>query len=202
MQIDVASSLPRGSGLRRVAFLHEAADPSAGSPPGVRAELTQACRSAGFRGKEKEIASVAGKDGGWVLVGLGRAPSSIGRLRRAVRRTAKEALRPGTSRIAFVFGKGLEDAEIRCLLPQLAALDYRFDRYRSRAADPAAAARRRGTLLLASEPSRRRLSAAAREAGIVAEAAAWARDLGNTPANDLGRSNSPARCARWAAAMA
>ncbi len=31
-----------------------------------------------------------------------------------------------------------------------------------------------------------RLSAAAKEAGIVAEAAAWARDLGNTPANDLG----------------
>jgi leucyl aminopeptidase len=186
MQIDVTSALPRGAAIRRVAFLHEAPDPAAGSPPSERADLTQACRSARFRGKEKEVSTAPGKDGGWILVGLGKAPSSIGRLRRAVRRAAQEALRPGASRIAFVFGKGLEDSEIRCMLPQLAALDYRFDRYRSRGADGGAPAKRRGTVLAGSESSRKRLSGAAKEAGIVAEAAAWARDLGNTPANDLG----------------
>ena len=116
----------------------------------------------------------------------GRRPPSAGCAARSGGRRKKPS-RPGASRIAFVFGKDLsEDPEIRCVLPQLAALDYRFDRYRSRAAETGAATRRRGTLLVAGESSRRKLSAAAREAGIVAEATAWAQGLGNTPANDLG----------------
>jgi leucyl aminopeptidase len=186
MQIDVASTLPRGAAVRRVAFLHEASDPAAGSPASVGTQLSQASRSAGFRGKEGEVATVPDRDGGWVLVGLGKAPTSIGRWRRAVRRAAKETLRPGASRIAFLVGKGVDDAQIRCVLPHLASLDYRFDRYRSRGADAGAAARRRGTLLASNESSRRKLAAAAKDAGVVAEAAGWARDLGNTAANDLG----------------
>ncbi|MGH9367806.1 MAG: leucyl aminopeptidase [Thermoanaerobaculia bacterium] len=186
MQLDLATSLPRGAALRRIAFLPEAADPSAGSPDRVRAELSRACRAAGFRGKEKQITMVAGRDGPWILVGLGKAPLPAGRLRRAVRRAAKEALRSGASRLAFLFGKAIAEAQIRALLPQLASLDYRFDRYRSRRPDTAGSGKVRGTLLVGDARSRGALGQAAREAGAVAQAAAWAKDLGNTPANDLG----------------
>jgi len=186
MQLDLATSLPGGAGVRHVAFLFEAADPAAGSPRAVRGALSRACRATGFRGTEKETASTSGKEDAWTLVGLGRPPASAGRLRRAVRRAAKEALRPGVSRLTFVFGKGMGEPEILSILPQLAGIDYRFDRYRSRSGGAAGRARTRGVLLLPDESSRKRFWGAAREAVVVAEAAAWARDLGNTPANDLG----------------
>jgi leucyl aminopeptidase len=81
------------------------------------------------------------------------------------------------------------------MLPQLTALDYRFDRYRSgrrEGRSPSAA-----SVLVPPGVPRRRLAGEAREAAIVAEAAGWARDLGNTPANDLG----PADFAAAAEAM-
>jgi leucyl aminopeptidase len=183
MQLDVTTALPRGASVRRVAFLHEAADPAAGSPARFRTALSRACRAAAFRGKEKEITTAAGRDGAWILVGLGKAPAGSGRLRRAVRRASREVLRPGASKVAFVFGKGIGREEVQALLPQLASLDYRFDRYRSRREG---FGRIRGAILFEDAGSLARLRSAAREAGIVAEAAAWARDLGNTPANDLG----------------
>src|SRR5439155_24605864 len=51
---DTAPS-PRGKSLR-IAFLHEAADPSAGAPAPVRGQVREACRVSGFRGREKETA--------------------------------------------------------------------------------------------------------------------------------------------------
>ncbi len=128
---------------------------------------------------------MAARDGAWILVGLGKGPVGSGRLRRAIRRAAKEALRPGASKVAFVFG-GVGEERIVALLPLLSSLDYRFDRYRSAASQASATRKIRGILLAPDAGSRARLRAASREAGVVAEAAAWARDLGNTPANDLG----------------
>ena len=170
--------------MRRVALLPESADPAAGAPDAVRAALARACRTAGFRGKEKEIASASDGANAWTLAGLGKTPLSHGRLRRALRRAAKEALRPGGTVVAFVFGKGVGEPELRGILPQLAGLDYRFDVYRSRRRE--GRSRFRGTLVVGDGASRRALAAAAKEASTVAECAAWARDLGNTPANDLG----------------
>jgi leucyl aminopeptidase len=183
MHLEVSASLPRGAGARRVAFLPESSDPTAGLPAAVRSNLARACRSAGFRGKDKEIATVAARDGTWILVGLGKNPVGAGRLRRAVRRAAKEALRPGASKVSFVFG-GVGVDRLIGVLSQLSSLDYRFERYR--AGGPSAARKVRGHLLAPDAESAKRLRAAVREAGVVAEAAGWARDLGNTPANDLG----------------
>jgi leucyl aminopeptidase len=197
MQLDISTSLPRGAALRRIAFLHESADRTGASQGPAGTALSRARRAAGFRGKEKEIASVVLKDGPWLFVGLGKAPASAGRLRRALRRIAKEALRPGASKIVFLFDGRVSEAQLQALLPQLACLDYRFDRYRSRGGQ-AGSSRRRGTLVVPEPGARSRLAAAAREAAIVAEAAAWARDLGNTPANDLG----PAELAGEVEAMA
>jgi leucyl aminopeptidase len=199
MQLEVSASLPRGA-ARRVAFLPEASDPAAGVPAAVRAVLARACRSAGFRGKDKEIATVAARDGTWILVGLGKNPVGAGRLRRAVRHAAKEALRPGASKVSFVFGSVGEE-RLGAVLPQLSSLDYRFERYRAASGGSSAARKIRGHLLAPDAVSARRLRAAAREAGVVAEAARWARDLGNTPANDLGPAEFAAEVRKMAAPL-
>jgi len=184
MQLDISNSLPRGAGIRRVALLMETGGPAAGAPASAGAALARACRSAGFRGKEKEIAIAAAKDGTWILVGLGKAPATTGRLRRALRRAAREALRPGAKRVAFVFDRRVGEAEVRSMFPQIAGLDYRFERYRSRG--KTGASKVGGTVVVGPDADRRKLLAAAHEASVTADAAAWARDLGNTPANDLG----------------
>ena len=184
MQIDITTALPRGASVRRVAFLHEAADPAAEAPRRLRPLLSRACRLAGFRGKSTEIATAPLKEGAWILVGLGRPPAGSGQLRRALRRAANEALRPGASKVVFVFGNGVGQGKLRSLLPQLSALDYRFDLYRSSRAG--GSKKTRGALWVDDAGDARAFRAAAREAAIVAEAAAWSKDLGNTPANDLG----------------
>ncbi|HEY7114649.1 MAG TPA: leucyl aminopeptidase [Thermoanaerobaculia bacterium] len=184
MQLEISNVIPRGAGVRRVALLLETGGPAAGAPPSTAAALSRACRAAAFRGKEKEITVAAGKDGPWILAGIGKAPATSGRLRRAVRRAAREAFRPGATRVAFLFDRRLSETDVRALLPAIAGLDYRFDRYRSRG--KAGASKVRGTIVVGPDLDRRRLLAAAHEASVTAEAAAWARDLGNTPANDLG----------------
>ncbi len=183
MQIDLTTSLPRGAAVRRVGFLFEGGDRAAATPVAARASLSRACKAAGFRGKEKETATFAGKDGVWILVGLGKAPASSGRLRRAIRHAAKDAVGTGASKIVFVFDTRVTQDGLRSVLPQLSGLDYRFERYRSRAGGPRPL---KGLLLVSDAAACRALASAARDAGVVAQAAAWARDLGNTPANDLG----------------
>ena len=189
MQIDVTSSTSarRRDPARRVS-LTKAPIPSAGSPPGVRAALAQACRSAALsrQGEGDRLAS-PGKDGAWVLVGLGQGAVLDRAAAPGVREPPRRPCVPARPEVAFVFGKGIAEAEIRCVLPQLAAsrLPVRplpVARPADGARDPMARRPGRGR----TQPSRTRLSRRGAEAGIVAQAAAWARDLGNTPANDLG----------------
>jgi leucyl aminopeptidase len=193
MQIEIAGRPGRGRFARRLAFLHEAADPSRAAPQTIRAELRKACRAAGFGGREKETAGEAG----WTLVGLGKAPIGFPKLRRAAHRALKDALRHSKGRVLIAFGEGVGAAAFKALLPQLALADYAFDRYKSRRRRRVAA---RGLTVLPppSATSTAAWKSAAREAQAVAAAAAWARDLGNTPANDLG----PAEFAREVRAMA
>ncbi len=152
-------------------------------------------KATGFRGKEKEAVSAGSGSQAWTLCGLGSAPASAARWRAAIRRAVRDALgRPGRP-LVLVFGPGLTEAAFRALLPQIALADYAFDRYKSsgaprRAAVPAIVVPPPGV-------SARRLSGAASEAEAVAEAVRWARDVGNTPGNDLG----PAELAREAKAL-
>src|SRR5260221_11785515 len=82
MRLDVGDTAPpRGISLP-IAFLHEAADPSAGAPAAVRGQGREACRVSGFRGREKETAGALTAGGGWVPVGLGRAGTPLGKVRR------------------------------------------------------------------------------------------------------------------------
>jgi leucyl aminopeptidase len=184
VQIRVAESSPRGTARVRIAFLHESRDPSIGAADSIRESIRAACRRAGFRGRWRETArGSAGRDS-WILVGLGRAPASLFRVRRAVRTAIKDALRFSSDRLLIAFGAGIEPAALRALLPFLAQSDYAFSRYKS---SPRGAGKPRSAELIppaGAETSdlRRR----ATEAVVLSRAAAWARDLGNTPANDLG----------------
>ncbi len=98
---------------------------------------------------------------------------------RASTRTAAEAMKKrGVTRARFVFSKDAAGVA-RALLPHLALSDYAFDRYRRKDRPP--------RLTLAIDfPGARLSREEVRTASVVAEVAAWARDLGNTPANDLG----------------
>jgi leucyl aminopeptidase len=196
MRVKIQEARPATRGRLAVAFLHEAAEPSAAAPLAVREAIRRASRAAGFRGREKEVAAALAGAGGWMLVGLGKAPAVAGKLRRAVRHAVRAALRVGHRELTLAFGDGISRSSMRMLIREIAQADYSFDRYKSRKLR-----RPRGTGAIVLPPpsvEARRLAASAREAEVIAEAAGWARDLGNTPANDLG----PSDFAREARAMA
>ena len=191
MRIEVLEAAARSGYAKRIAFLAAAPDPSRGAPRAVQREIREACRASSFGGREKEVAS----DKGWTLVGLGARPIALWKIRRTVRKTLTESLRHAKGEILLAFGAGIDPAALRALLPQLALSDYSFDRYKSR--ESRAGVRAAKVIAPDGSAPAGAWKTLAREAQIVAEASAWARDLGNTPANDLG----PAEFAREARAM-
>jgi leucyl aminopeptidase len=196
MRLKIVSSLSRSAAFWRVAFVHDGRDPGRGLPRELAGSIRKAARASGFRGRDRETAGAAADDGPWLLVGLGRAPASLSRLRRALRRAIGESASRSRSRLLLAFGAGIDQGALRALLPHLALGDYAFERYKS----PRKRVRPSGETTAVVVPPEgvdvRELAAAASEAQVVGEAVAWARDLGNTPANDLG----PAELAREAAA--
>lgn len=174
--------MPSGAGGRRIVFLHEGRDPSAGAPPPVRTRVKAAVRASGFRGAAREVAS----EGGWILCGLGTAPAPASRLRAALRRGMKEAL--ASSRrptLAVGFDRAVTEEAFRSLLPHLALADYAFDRYKSkpRSSRPGGAA---VTVVPPGGGGAAGFAPAAREAEALGAVIRWVRDVGNTPGNDLG----------------
>jgi leucyl aminopeptidase len=175
-----------------VAFLHEGSDPGRGVPGALAGSIRDAARRSGFRGKDRETAAAAGRDGAWLLVGLGRAPASLARLRRALRRAVGDSA--SRSRLLLVFGAGTSEATLRAMLPHLALADYAFERYKSAPKKRRTGGETTAVVVPPEDVDAAPLAEAAREAAVVAEAVSWARDLGNTPGNDLG----PAELARAA----
>jgi leucyl aminopeptidase len=190
MRLTVQDKAPSRLGRRLcIAFLHEGKDPAASAPPAVRKELQQACRASGFGGRDKEVAGALTERGGWVLVGLGPAATPLGKVRRALRRAIKDALRQPGRGLLLAFGDGIPAPRMRALLREVAQGDYRFQRYKS-SAPPAKSPAPASAIVLAppSIPARQ-LQDAAEEAAALAGIVGWARDLGNTPGNDLGPSD-------------
>ncbi len=151
--------------------------------------MQEACRAAGFQGKEKETSGALTSGGGWVLVGLGKAPASLWKLRRALRRAVRQAMRGSHRRLVLAFGGGTTERTLRVLLRQLAQADYVFDRYKSGEGRRKRRQPMRAVVIAPRAVPAATLRPAAREADILATAVCWARDLGNTPANDLGPSD-------------
>ncbi len=188
MRLTIAKSVPRSASFWRVAFLHEGRDPARGIPDPLARSIREAARASGFRGHDRETAGAAGPDGAWLLVGLGRAPASLARLRRALRRAVGDSASRSRSRLLLAFGAGIDEATLRALLPHLALADYAFERYKSPGKKVRAYGGATAVVVPPEETAVEALAAAAREAEVVADAVSWARDLGNTPANDLGPS--------------
>jgi leucyl aminopeptidase len=192
MRLRLSDTLAPGAALRRIAFLHEGRDPSAAVPASLRATLRPVLKAAGFRGKAGEIV----EEGGWTLCGLGQAPAPAARLRAALRRAAKTALRAPRRTISLCFDQGVSEPAFRALLPHIALADYAFDRYKAKKTGSPRAAQ--AVILPPPGHKARAFAAAARQAEAVAAAVRWARDVGNTPGNDLG----PLELAREAKALA
>src|SRR5262245_55539827 len=114
MRLKIQDGAP-SFGRRRLclAFLHEARNPAAGAPAAVRAELEEACRASAFRGRDREVAGALTEHGGWVLIGLGSPGSPLGKLRKAVRRGVKDALRQPGRGLLLAFGDGITREHLR-----------------------------------------------------------------------------------------
>lgn len=186
MQLKIVSTVSRSASLWRVAFLHEGRDPGRGFPAPLAGSIRKAARAAGFRGRDRETAGAGAEDSAWLLVGLGRAPASLARLRRALRRAVGESASRSRSRLLLAFGAGVDDRTLRALLPHLALADYAFERYKSPRRKVRGSGATSAVIVPPAGADVRTLAAAARDAQVVASAVSWARDLGNTPANDLG----------------
>ena len=198
MRLEIRSTAPPKGRRLCVAFLHEARDPAAEAPEAVRKELEEACRVSAFGGREKEVAGVLTKRGGWVLIGLGPSGSPLGKVRRALRRAIRDALRQPGRGLLLAFGEGIGKERMRALLREIAQGDYRFRRYKS-GGDPRKLSREAIAVVLPPpSASLGELRGQAREAELLSGAVRWARDLGNTPGNDLG----PEELARETRAMA
>ncbi|MFY9549737.1 MAG: leucyl aminopeptidase, partial [Thermoanaerobaculia bacterium] len=102
----------------------------------------------------------------------------------ALRRAVKDGRTGSRRRFLLAFDSGVSEAALRALLPQVALADYAFDRYKTRKDSAAGSAE---TVILPPPPlSARSLAGAVSSAEAIASAVRWARDVGNTPGNDLG----------------
>ncbi len=187
MRVKVQGSKPPVRGRVAIGFFHESSDPSESAPPAVKDSLRQACRAAAFGGREKEVVGTLTGAGGWTLVGLGKSPATPGKLRGAVRQAVRAALRSGRSRLTLAFGEGVSEGALRMLVREIAQADYFFDRYKSRR--PRRPKQSEAIVLPPASVEARRLARWAEEAEALSGIVGWARDLGNTPANDLGPSD-------------
>ena len=197
MRIRLSDAVPGGAALRRVAFLHEGPDPASGAPAAARAKVRAAARASGFRGRDQEIVV----EGDWTLCGLGKAPVLASRLRAALHRAMRGALRPPRRDLVLCFDAAVSEEAFRSILPHVALSDYAFDRYKSKAGKDKggkASAKATATVVPPAGTKATSFSGAVREAEAIASAVAWARDVGNTPGNDLG----PVELAREAKTLA
>ena len=96
----------------------------------------------------------------------------------------------------LAFDDGVGSREIRSVIREAAQGDYRFVRYKSKAISASRIARADAAAAVLGAAAD--LEAVLRDAPVLADVVRWARDLGNTPGNDLG----PAEFAREARAMA
>jgi len=180
--------------------------PEAG--PGVKdvkgIDLLALYREAKLEGKSGEslLVPMVGVEGSTassvLLVGLGKkAEAGPDAVRRGIGRVARQVSKRASvaTTLAQAGGRSAEDAA-QAVVEGLLLGAYRFDRYKSKKEDEAALA----TVTVLGSPrwNTRAVKDALRRGEVVSEAAAWARDLVNTPAGDM----TPAHLAAAAQRMA
>jgi leucyl aminopeptidase len=165
---------PRGKAPETHYFLFEnSSTDGLPLPPRIRAGLAR---------KSEEVLGFPDTGGRMVFIRrMKEKPHRLARLRGAVRRAAASMRDRGIRSARFVFPEEA-DPFAEALLAHLFLADYDFDRYRG----TRRRVRRKPLSIEAAFASARPRPAAVAQARAVADAAAWVRDLGNTPANDLG----------------
>ena len=115
----------------------------------------------------------------YITVGLGpRAELTTGRLRSAAAAAAERAASLATRTLCWEVPHHLGGDAVAALVEGTLLRDYRFDRYR-----PAGEERRIERLIVSAHDD---VSEVVHRAAVITRAQNRARDLGNTPANDLG----------------
>jgi leucyl aminopeptidase len=171
--VDSKKSIP--SGAPRHVLLFEGAP----FPPAVPRERP----SPRFSGRAGQVRTARLGGETWIFHGLGPAAGAARAWRAACRDILGAAARSGDQRVALIFSSGASD-RFAALLPHLLLGDYRFRRYRTVSRDPEAKV---AVWIMPPPPVRQKdLREPLRRAKAVAEVVSWMRDLGNTPANDLG----------------
>jgi leucyl aminopeptidase len=141
--------------------------------------------------KFRHLAVAHGAGRRWIVVGLGkRADFDSERARVAAATAYGRASELGASVLCWEVPHHVDDAVAGALAEGTLLAAYRFDRYRSKADDEPRPER----LLVSAHHD---VSGAVDRAAVVAEAANTARDLQNTPANDM----TPTALAEAAAAL-
>jgi leucyl aminopeptidase len=172
--------------------------PEAG--PGVReagkalgADLVAILRDNGIKGRVGETFAVPTlgrlKAGTVLLVGLGpKAEADADRIRRAAGKVAGRVGRyPRVATTLPQAAKGPAEEAVQALVEGLLLGGYRFERYKVKPSEEDGQERPkldRVTILGSERGDSRAAAQSIRKAEILAEAAAWARDLVNTPALD------------------
>jgi leucyl aminopeptidase len=159
----------------------------------------------GRKGEQLLVTKRAGdrfQAGAVLLAGVGPKDAfTLDVARRVLGKAGPVARRFGTVATTFpsAFGARQAAEAVTAAIEGLALGSYRFDAYRSKGPKPEDGANLARVIAVGNPRwSASGLTAAARRAGIVAGAVAWARDLVNTPAGDM----PPAEIARRARAMA
>jgi leucyl aminopeptidase len=140
------------------------------------------------RGAFKTLALAHADGRRWLLVGLGQQADFTPERARVVAATAHErVLEIGTATLCWVAPSPADLAVCAALVEGTALADYRFDRHKSTATEPADAPPKhlQELIVAAGNTDAAELERGVSEAAIVAEAVNAARDLQNRPANDL-----------------
>ncbi|TMM19041.1 MAG: leucyl aminopeptidase [Actinobacteria bacterium] len=196
MQVSATTQPPGATDADTVAIgSFEEEDPPAAAPPELRELLASGEASGSF--KTLALAHAGGKR--WLSVGLGAGARFTPERARVAAAVARERARELSTRVLCWQAPAGSGPEVAAALVEGTILsDYRFERYKSAAAQEDSSDRRPKHLerLIISSPEEREL--AVEQAAVVAEAANAARDLQNRPANDL----TPSALAEHAQALA
>jgi leucyl aminopeptidase len=182
--LDVGLAGRRLPPARTAVGLFEDESPTAAERrPELRGALRELAARRGWRGREGQIAEVAGARGVTEFRGLGKASAFDARkLRAFVEAVVDTARTAGEARVVIVLpdhpaARG--EAAARRVATDSALAGYRFDRYRSEKSK----ARLRSVLLAPAETDARTWRGALWAGGAVARGVIAARELANTPPN-------------------
>lgn len=191
MRVEVSQNPKSIKATELFVLLAEGDAETSGLPPQLGEELAALLRRSAFQGRSDEsfTAFREGTPARVTLIGLGKKERFTPRsLRAALYSVAKIAKRNRSAEIAIWFPYSLANQSLEATtslaLDVLANADYKYDKYKSRDENDPKIEIRATWIASPALPSKelKRITA---DSEIIASAVRYARDLGNTPPNEL-----------------